>query len=100
MMQHGLMALGAGLAVHRKASHWNRIFNQLSRGPLMDLLIVLRDVTYSLALLGNFVRFAHSAPLVFHLRGFSIIRGERRTLPVTAKHAFGIHHSRSQDTFD
>ena len=35
-----------------------------------DLLIVLRDVTYSLALLGNFVRFAHSASLVFSLRLF------------------------------
>ena len=35
-----------------------------------DLLMVLRDVTYSLALLGNFVRFAHSASLVFSLRLF------------------------------
>ena len=61
-----------------------------------DLLIVLRDVTYSLALLGNFVRFAHSASLVFSLRLFPsfVVKG------ASAKHAFGIHHSRSQDTFD
>ena len=48
-----------------------------------DLLMVLWDVTYSLALLGNFVRFAHSAPLAFSLPLFySIIRGGRHTFPL------------------